>query len=174
LLGDRLTAGRAAPVRALLDPLERPVDRPEHLLGVLLERVVDLAVEGRGRRVAEVVVGVPDDLLRLVLERARGLFVQVVDRVQDALPLLLEDPAEALGVDGAHADAPTSLRSTSAASTPTSSTTFSRAVWPETSATCRRGTSTASARSRTTASFARPPSAGAVTRSFQTSPTRPA
>src|SRR5213078_4606256 len=50
-------------------------------------RVVDLAVEGRGRRVAQVVVGVPDDLLRLVLERARRLLVEVADRVLDALPL---------------------------------------------------------------------------------------
>src|SRR5207244_3642222 len=133
-----------------------------------------LAVEGGGRRLAEVVVGVADDLLGLVLERARRLLVEVADRVEDALPLLTQDLLEARGVDGAHADAPVSLRSTSAASMPSSSTTFSRAVWPETSETLRRGTSTVSARSRTTASFARPLSAGAVTRSFQTSPIRPA
>ena len=47
---------RARSVRAVLDPLQRGVDLGEHLLRVLLERVVDLAVERRGRGVGEVVV----------------------------------------------------------------------------------------------------------------------
>src|SRR5204862_701161 len=118
LLRDRLAAGLADPERALGDSLERALDCLQHLLGVLLERVVDLAIEGRGRRLAEVVVRVADDLLGLVLERAGRLLVEVADRVEDTLALLLEDVSEAHGVDRAHADAPSSRRSASARSTP--------------------------------------------------------
>ena len=60
----------------------------EHLLGVLAERVVDLAVERRRRGVAEMIVACSGDLLRLVIDRARVLFAQVVDRVLHALALL--------------------------------------------------------------------------------------
>ena len=57
LLGDLLAAVHALAVGALLDALERRVDRGQHVLRVLLERGVDLAVERLGRRVGEVVVG---------------------------------------------------------------------------------------------------------------------
>ena len=56
LLGDLLAAVRADPVGAVLDALQRGLDLPEDVLGVLLEGVVELAVVRLGRRVGEVVV----------------------------------------------------------------------------------------------------------------------
>ena len=46
---DVLAAGGACAVLALFDPLQRVVDLRQHLLRVLLERVVDLAAERCGR-----------------------------------------------------------------------------------------------------------------------------
>ena len=53
---DLLAAARARPVRAVLDALQRGVDLRQHLLRVLPERVVDLAVERCRGAVADVVV----------------------------------------------------------------------------------------------------------------------
>src|SRR5713101_8188713 len=64
------------------------------------------------------------------------------------------------------ADADASRRSTSAGPSPASSTILSLPPWPETSVSASRGTARTSASSRSTASFARPPSGGAVTRIF--------
>ena len=70
LLGDRLAARLADAVRARRRCAPAPRRSPSGLLlGVLLERVVDLAVERRRRRVAEVVVGARRRLAGLVLER---------------------------------------------------------------------------------------------------------
>src|SRR4029079_18413634 len=54
---DRLAAGGAGAVRPVVDALQRRVDLGEDLLGVLPERVVDLPVQRRRRRLAEVAVG---------------------------------------------------------------------------------------------------------------------
>ena len=156
----RRSACRSAaqrPVRAGVDPRERRVDLAEHVLVVLLERVVDLAVERHGRRVGEMVVD--RRLVGLVLERAAFSLVEVVDRADDALPLLEQAAAEALDVDRLIA-APPSRRSASSAAMPRSSTTLSRPRRPATSVTLRAGRSR-SASSCRTASFARPRSGAA-------------
>jgi len=70
-------------------------------------------------------------------------------------------------------DAELRRRSISAGPTPVSSTILSRPLWPETIATASRGTASAAASSRTTASFARPCSGASVTRTFHASPWRP-
>src|SRR5439155_5529626 len=44
--GDRPIAIRASPARAFLDPLQRGVDLPEDVPGVLFERLVEFAVVG--------------------------------------------------------------------------------------------------------------------------------
>ena len=71
--------------------------RQEDVLRVLLERVVDLAVDRHGRRLGDVVVG--RLVVRLVLDRARVLLVEILDRVEHALPLLLEELTELVDVD---------------------------------------------------------------------------
>src|SRR5262249_12073742 len=129
-----------------------------------------LPVEGGGGDVAEMVV-LEGRLLGLVRERAGILLVDVVDRVLDAFPLLLQARAYLLGVDH---PVSSSRRSTSRGSRPCSSTILSRAVCPETTDTAARGTRRRSASSRTTASLARPRSGAALTRTFHASPWRPA
>src|SRR5262249_30650727 len=140
---------------------------------VLLERVVELAVVGDGRSLGQMVVGVA--LVRLGLDRARIRPLEMLDRVHGPLAVVLQQLAELLGVHRAHADLAfaDSRRSSSSASSPPRETSLSRAPCPETSVTERRGTSSVSAISRRTASFARPSSAGAETRTFQPSPYGP-
>jgi hypothetical protein len=77
--------------------LERGVDRLEQAPLVLLEAVVELAVEGDGGDVGRMVVG--GAVLGLVLDRARVFLVEVVDRLLDPLALLEQPRAEMLGVD---------------------------------------------------------------------------
>ena len=141
---DLAAAVRARPVRAVLDPLQRGVDLGEHLCRVLLERVVDLAIERRRRRLGELVVVRAGDLLHLVVEAAGMLLAEVRDRVVHALALLEQDGAEVLGVDGherlSFAAAAVRRRSTSAGPIPVSSTIFSRPPCPETSVRASRGT----------------------------------
>jgi hypothetical protein len=62
------------------------------VLGVLLQRVVDLAVERYRGRLGEVVVERP--FARLVLDGARVFLVEVLDRGADALALFLEQLLE--------------------------------------------------------------------------------
>src|SRR3712207_5808575 len=70
LLGDLGTAVDAFAVRSVVDPGERRVDLAEEPLVVLLQRVVDLAVDRLRRRVGGVLVGAArDELSRLVRER---------------------------------------------------------------------------------------------------------
>ena len=72
-----------------LDPLERRLDPGQHVLGVLLERVVDLAVQGRGGGVGEVVV--VRLLLGFVLQRPRVRLVQALDGQRDPVTLVEQD-----------------------------------------------------------------------------------
>src|SRR5260370_31046775 len=179
---DLRAAGRARAVRPVVDPLERCVDQGEHVTGVLLEREVDLPVERGRRRLREMVVACGGDLLDLVVERPRMIVAEVRDRLRHPLALLEERNAELLRIDaherlsfrprsGAEADA--SRRSASAGPSPVSSTILSRPPWPETSATASRGSASASASSRRTASFARPCSGAAATRSLHAPPCPP-
>src|SRR5262249_46510966 len=179
-----LAAFPALAVRAVRDARERAVDLREHLARVLAERVVDLPVERRGRRLTEVVVVErPRALFHLVVERAGMAVAEVRDRSLHALAFLQQLDAEMLGVDGHRresflggssvAEADVSRRSANAGAIPSSSTILSLPVCPETSVTAARGTSSVSARRRTTAAFARPFSGGCVTRTFHASPCRP-
>src|SRR5262249_29370198 len=93
---DLVAAIRARPVRPVVDALQRAVDLREDVLGVLLERVVELAVVRHGRGVREVVV-VDRVLAGFVAERARVLLVQVVDRRLHTLTLLSQEVAETVG-----------------------------------------------------------------------------
>src|SRR5215218_96048 len=97
LRGDGLAAPLADPVGAVLDPLERGVDRLEQPLLVALEGRVELAVEGRRGHVARVVVAL--DLLALVVELAAVLLVDVVERLLRAAPLVEQALLEVLGVE---------------------------------------------------------------------------
>src|SRR5262249_55049976 len=155
--------------RAGVDPCEGGVDLAQHVRRVVLQGSGHLAVEGGGGNVPEVVV-LEGGLVRLVRQRTRVLRVDVVDRVDDTLALFEELAPEVLDVD-AHGFP--SLRSTSAASRPRSSTTLSRPVWPETTESDVRGTCNRFASRRTTASFARPRSGADVTRTFHAEPCRP-
>jgi hypothetical protein len=77
--------------------LERRVDRLEQAPLVLLEAVVELAVEGDRGDVGGMVVG--GAVLSLVLDRARVFLVEVVDGLLDPLALLEQPRAEMLGVN---------------------------------------------------------------------------
>src|SRR5262249_45031947 len=90
-------------------------------------------------------------------------------------PLVLEERAELVALGGVHDPLTAAARRASASSAPIPSraTTLSRAAWPETIATLRRRRSRVPASRVTTASFARPPSAGAATLIFHESPCRP-
>src|SRR5262249_8744679 len=173
---DLVAAIRARPVRPIVDALQRAVDLREDVLGVLLERVVELAVVRHGRGVRALVV-VARVLAVFVADRARVLLVQVVDRRLHTLTLLPQEVAETVGVGHAHAcsfaAASPSRRSARASSIPASSTILSLLPCPETTETAPRDTETVSAMSRTTAAFARPSSGGAVTWIFQPSPCLP-
>src|SRR2546421_4256770 len=132
---------------------------------VLLERARHLPVEGRRGDVARVVV-LEVELLGLVGQRARVLGMDVVDRVDDALSLIEEALPELRCVDRAHR---ANRRSASSRSTPRSSTTLSRAAWPEITETACLSSPSRLASSSTTASLARPRSGAALTRTFQPS-----
>src|SRR5262249_8177483 len=150
--GNLLPALPALAVRPVVDPLQRGVDVCEHLLRVVLERVVDLAGERVRRAIAQMVLVRRGEIVVLVVERARVLGVRMLHRALDAHPLLEEDRTEVLEVD-AHerlsflarvgADADVRRRSMSVGPTPVSSTILSRALWPETIATASRGTASA-------------------------------
>jgi hypothetical protein len=77
--------------------LERSVDSLEQAPLVLLEAVVELAVEGDRGDVGGMVVS--GAVLGLVLDRARVFLVEVVDRLLDPLALLEQPRAEVLGVN---------------------------------------------------------------------------
>src|SRR5207244_2775697 len=164
---DRTAAPPAGAVRALDDPLQRHVDRLQRPGRILLERVVELAVERDRGRLGEVVVEPP--LLAFVLEGARILVVEVLDRVDDALPLVEQPLAKDLDVERAHQTRPR-RRSAAPASSPRSSTILSRLPWPETGVSERSGTPSVSASKERTSAFARPRSGAPRTRSFHASP----
>src|SRR5438132_431409 len=174
--GNWLSTVRADAVRTVVDALQRSLDLSQDVLGVLLERVIQLPVVRHRRGVGEVVV-VHGVLTGLVADRSWVLLVQVVDRRFHALPLLQQDVAEAIRIDHAHGcsfrAAAVRRRSTRSESIPVSSTILSRPPCPETSVTASRETDSVSASSRTTSSFAWPPSGRAATRIFQPSPWRP-
>src|SRR5207237_1112111 len=168
-LTDRLAATLAGSVAPVVESGQRAVDLRERLLRAFLEPFVELAVEGDRRHVAEVVVApAPGELAELVLDVARVLLVQVRDRLDDALPLLVEQSAELGRVDRGHRR---SFRSSPAAAArrrsispepiPASATILSLAACPETISMSFRGTSSVSASSRTTASLPLP-AAGAT------------
>ena len=120
----------------------------EHLLGVLAERVVDLAAERCRRGVADVIVALagisstssssePGWLSRrfaIAPPRARAL--------RAALRGTIRCRCSCRGpfVPRSCADADASRRSTSAGPSPVSSTILSRPLWPETSVSALRGT----------------------------------
>src|SRR5439155_17996212 len=79
LLADRLPTGRALPETAVLDARQRRFDRTQHVLGVLLERVVDLTIERDRSRLGEVVVD--RRFLGLIFHRPRVLLMEIVDRI---------------------------------------------------------------------------------------------
>ena len=93
--------------------------------------------------------------------------------VSVSMALMLQPPFGCSRDSRPLAVADSSRRSASSGAMPARLTTLSRAPWPETIATSRCGSSSVSASSRTTASFARPSSGGAATRTFQASPWRP-
>jgi hypothetical protein len=133
---DLLAAVAACPVRAVLDPLQRRVDLAEHGLGVLTERVVDLAAERDRCRLAEVVgVEAAGDLFRLVLNRAWMPVAQACNGALDPPALVKEKLTEVRGVDRAQrlsflsrvSDAAARRRSVSPGPMPVNSTVFSRA-----------------------------------------------
>src|SRR5262249_15396374 len=144
--------------------------------------VVDLAVQRSRREVAEVVVRRAGHLLDLFVEATLVFLSKVLDRRLDPLALLEELHAEMVGVD-AHArlsflprsvaEADDTRRSIVPGPSPSSSTILSRPLWPETIVSDSRGTESASASRRSTASFARPCSGAAVTRTFHPSAYRP-
>ena len=86
-VGPRRSVCRSARMsrRSRFDPPQRLVDRGQHVPGVLLERVVDLAIERGRRRVGEMVV-VVGLLLGLFLQRA--FHVEVLDRGRNELALV--------------------------------------------------------------------------------------
>ena len=88
-------ARRADAVRAGIDALESCVDRAEHVVRCLLERVVDLAIERDRRGLADVVAD--RRLLGLLSQRPRVLLVEVVERGDDALSLVEQPAAVGLG-----------------------------------------------------------------------------
>ena len=101
--------------------------------------------------------------------------MEVLERRLDAAALFEQSLAESIGVDGTHETcsfrtAEDRRRSVWVSSMPVSSTILSRAPWPDTILTASRGTARVLASSRTTASFARPTSGGAATRTFQACP----
>src|SRR3954467_1522233 len=100
--GNLFATVRADPVRAVLDPLQRCIDLRKHMLRVLLERVVELAVVRLRCRIGEVVVE-RRLLPRLVREGAGVILLEVLDRGGDALALLEEELAEVVDVERAHA-----------------------------------------------------------------------
>src|SRR4051794_33713117 len=179
-LADLAAAALADAVGAVLDLRERALDLGERLVRALLDPLVELAVEGDGRHVAEVVVdAAAGELTDLVLHRL-PVIVQVRDRALEARALLLEKGAELGDVQGAHrvsfpaaAVAEARRRSVSAGSIPATATTLSRLAWPATSSTSPRPSWSASARSRGTASFARPASGAAATRPLHPPPHPP-
>src|SRR5262249_14342590 len=151
------------------------VDLAEHLLGVLLERVVDLAVDRRRRRLGGGGVGARRNLFRLLLHPTPVPHVQVLHRLRDPPAPHHQSAPEGLDVqDRIHtASAPAaaaSRRSASAGSMPSSATTLFLDACPDTSVTLERGTASTVARSATTASLARPRSGASATRTFQASP----
>src|ERR1051325_10134522 len=105
---DWLPACHTGAVRALVDALQCCVDLAEHVRGVLLERVVDLAVDRVGRKVGEMVVaGTLCEVAGDVLSRAGILLLKVRDRGEDLAALVLKAGAEVLGVDlSAHLPTP--------------------------------------------------------------------
>src|SRR2546421_2406020 len=177
LLRDLAAAVRARAVRSVFDSLQRRVDLAEEMLRVLLERVVELAVVGLRRGVGEMVV-VGGLFAGVFGQRAAVLLVEVLEGCLDSPALFEQSLAETIGVDCIHETrslptAEVNRRSTRFPSIPASSTILSRELCPETSFTASRGTERVSASRRTTASFARPASGGAATRTFQASPYRP-
>src|SRR3954454_19278382 len=100
--GNLLAAVRADPVCAVLDPLQRCIDLRKHVLRVLLERVVELAVVRLCCGVGEMVVE-RRLLPRLVRKRAGVILLEVLDRGSDALALFEEELAEAVDVERGHA-----------------------------------------------------------------------
>ncbi len=101
-----------------------------------------------------------EGLLRTTLVSAEKAAVTLKEQARKEAELIVEE-------------ARSEARSICSGPTPTSSTILSRVPCPETSVTASRGNASVSARSRTTASFARPPSGGAATRTFHASPCRP-
>src|SRR5918994_709842 len=169
--GDGCAAVDAFSVGAVLDPLQGGVDRAEQPLVVLFERVADLALDRLRGRVRQVLVSAArNELPALILQRAGVLLVEVREGSRYRLPLLDEQVAEVLDVDRAHRE---SLRAASDAAIPLTSTTLSREPCPATSLTSSGGIRSVSASRATAASFARPHSGGAATRTFQASPCRP-
>src|SRR5581483_11387605 len=148
LLRNLPVASRARAVGAVVEPLQRRIDRGEHSRRVLLERVVDLAIERDRRRLREVVVLRRRDLLDLVVQPAGMVLAQVRDRAFDPLALVEQKRAKTIGVD-AHErlsflpryddDADASRRSIKAGPTPVSSMILSRAPCPETISTALSG-----------------------------------
>src|SRR5262249_45782651 len=68
LARDLGAAGGTGAVRAVVDPGQRVVDLAQDLLGVLLQRVVDLAVVGDARMVCKLVSAPRRQLAGLVVE----------------------------------------------------------------------------------------------------------
>ena len=117
------------------------------VLGVLLEAVVELAVERLRRRVAGVVVEPPEIVAVSSSMRARVLVLELSSACYDALALLQEQLAEMVDVDARHAR-PSLGRSRGGARSrrlsPSSSTSLSRAcarddrTSPPAARACRR------------------------------------
>src|SRR5262245_4023830 len=96
-LADGPATVRASAERPLVDTTQGGVDLTQHVPGVVLECVVELAVERRRGRVGHVVViSAPRaQLTGLVLERAGVLVVEVLDRRDHARALIEEALTEA-------------------------------------------------------------------------------
>ena len=91
---DRLAADLADAVGPVVDPPERGVDRRRASAERPREALVELAVEGRGRGVAEVVVGAAPDLAELVLDASPGSRHGGGRPPRQARPLVEEERAE--------------------------------------------------------------------------------
>src|SRR4051794_20758838 len=100
---DRLAAHLAGAVAPVVELAEGVLDRVERLLRAFLEGVVELAIEGRGRGVAEVAVARGDEVTELVGDAAGVLTLEEFDGVHQPLLLLEQASAVLRSVDVRHA-----------------------------------------------------------------------
>src|SRR4051812_41357404 len=102
-LADLLAAPLAHAVAAVVELRDGALDLRQRLLRALLEPLVQLALEGDGGHVAEMVVDPAVQLAQLVVHALRVVLLEMRDLADDPLALLLERLTKGLCVYGTHA-----------------------------------------------------------------------